>query len=96
MTRVVNVPPIDQQAIDAAVDDALSSLLPADLGDKPHLARALVAERLSAVAKHRSRTEVAAARDDDGASWDDVAHAFGISAHDAQEHFRTTQMGLPE
>jgi hypothetical protein len=78
------------------VESALAAVLPAGLGDKSHLARAVIAERISAVAKHRSRDEVAAALEEDGTTWDDVAHAFGISTHDAHEHFRTAPMGLPE
>jgi hypothetical protein len=93
---VVGVPHIAQETIDAAVDEALSHVLPADLGDKPHLALAVLAERMAAVAAHRSKSEVAAARDQDGMSWDDIAHAFGISPHDAQQRFLTTARGLPE
>jgi hypothetical protein len=48
------------------------------------------------VAKHQSRNEVSSALEKDGMSWDDIAHAFGISVHDAHEHFRTAPMGLPE
>jgi hypothetical protein len=93
---VAGVPQVAQGKIDAAVESALAAVLPADLGDKPHLARAVIAEQISAVAKHRSRNEVAAALEQDGSSWDDVAQAFGISTHDAHEHFRTAPMGLPE
>jgi hypothetical protein len=93
---VAAVPQVAQDTIDAAVESALAAVLPADVGDKSHLARAVIAERISAVAKHRSRSEVAAAVEEDGTSWDEVAHAFGISTHDAHEHFRTAPMGLPE
>jgi hypothetical protein len=60
------------------------------------LTRAVIADRISAVAKHCSRDEVAAAVDTGGTSWDDVAHAFGISTQDAHERFRTAPRGLPE
>ena len=93
---VVNVPQVAQEAIDAAVESALSQVLHTDLGDRTHLARAVIADRIAAVAKHRSRDEVAAAIDLDGRSWDEIAHAFGISPHDAHERFRTAPMGLPE
>jgi hypothetical protein len=93
---VVSVPQVAQEAIDAAVESAVSQALPADVGDKTHLARAVIADRIAAVAKHRSRDEVAAAVNEDGTSWDDIAHAFGISPHDAHERFRTSPRGLPE
>ena len=47
-----DVPHVDQQRIDAAVEEALAKVLPADLGAKPHLARSIIAERISAVALH--------------------------------------------
>ena len=90
------MPQLAQEAIDAAVDSALSQLLHTAPGDKSHLAQAVIADRLAAVAKHRARDEVAAAVDTDGTSWDEIAHAFGISPHDAHERFRTAPRGLPE
>ena len=39
-----------QRRIDAAVAEALSSLLPADLGEQPHLVRAVIAERIAGAA----------------------------------------------
>jgi hypothetical protein len=92
-----DVPHVDQQRIDAAVEEALAKVLPADLGAKPHLARSIIAERISAVALHICRTEVAAARDGQEATWEEVAHSFGISPHDANERFRTSgSLGVPQ
>jgi acyl-CoA reductase-like NAD-dependent aldehyde dehydrogenase len=91
---IATAPQVTHEALDAAVDQALAALLPA--GDQSHLARAAIAERLAAVAAHHATNEVAAARDQDGASWDDVAHAFGLSPRDAQARFRTRPPGLPE
>jgi hypothetical protein len=51
---------------------------------------------ISAVAHHRSRDEVAAACDADGVSWEDVGHAFGLSAKSSHEHFGTKPSGLPQ
>ena len=79
--------------IEAAVTEAVSKLVSGGLGDRPHLTRAIIAERVSAVAFHLTKTEVHAAVDD-GASWDDVGHAFGISSHDAHDRFRWEPMGL--
>ena len=65
-------------------------------GHRLWCARAVVAERISAVAHHRSRDEVSAACKVDGASWDDVGHAFGMSPKNAREHFGTKPSVLPQ
>ena len=83
-----------QRRIDAAVDAALAAVLPVDLGDQPKLVRTVLAQRLAAAATRLSRAEVMAARDHDGATWDDVAQAFGISRQAAHERFRTGPDGL--
>ena len=83
-----------QQDIDGAVDGLLA-LATAEGGGSAHLARAVLAERLSAVAHHRSRDEVAAACDA-GASWDDVGRAFGMSPENARQHFGKQPSGMPE
>jgi hypothetical protein len=84
-----------QQDIDGTVDGLLARVT-ADAGaGSEHLARAVLAERLSAVAHHRSRDEVAAACDA-GASWDDVGRAFGMSPENARQHFGKAPSGLPE
>ena len=92
--KAIDLPHLDQQRVDAAVETALANLLDGN-GEQGHLARALVAERLAAVAAHRVRAEVAAARDRDGASWEDVGQAFGVSSHDAHERFRTSAVPVP-
>jgi hypothetical protein len=89
------VPEIPLEAIEKAFEDALSAVLPDDLGERPHLARALTAQRFAAVANHCEHSEVAAANAQDGMSWDDIGHAFGISPSTARERFRTAPMGLP-
>jgi len=86
--------PPSQRRIDAAVQDVLSAVLPADPGDQPRLARAVLAQRLAAAATRISRAEVMAARDHDGATWEEVAQAFGISRQAAHERFRTGPDGL--
>jgi len=87
---------ITQQTIDTAVDEAIAGVLSGALASEPHLARAVIAERISAVAHHRSRDEVSAACHEDGMSWDDIGHAFGMSPKNAQEHFGTKPAGLPQ
>lgn len=82
------------RSIDQAVLDALVALLPRSLGPQPHLTRAVLADRIAAAATRLSRAEVMAARDRDGATWDDVADAFGITRQGAHERFRTGPDGL--
>jgi hypothetical protein len=82
------------RTIDQAVREALAALLPRTLGDQPHLTRAVIADRIAAAATRLSRAEVMAARDHDGATWDDVADAFGVTRQAAHERFRTGPDGL--
>src|SRR3954449_2768870 len=84
------------EAVNAAVEEMVARLVSGEAGVKPHLARALVAERVAAVAHHRTRDEVAAALERDGATWDEIAHAFGLSVGDAHQHFGAGPSGLPE
>lgn len=83
-----------QRAVDAATEAALAQLLPKNPGEQPHLARAVLADRLAAAATRLSRAEVMAAREFDAATWDEVAEAFGISRQAAHERFRTGPDGL--
>ena len=85
---------VTQESIDTAVDEAIARVL-SGVPDEPHLARAVIAERISAVAHHRSRDEVAAACEG-GSSWDDIGHAFGMSPQNAKEHFGSKPAGLPQ
>jgi hypothetical protein len=87
--------PVSTEAVHAAVDLAMAHAVPAELGERSHLVRAVIAERIGAVAEHTARNEVTAARQDDDATWDEVAHAFGISRQDAEQRFRTRPLGLP-
>lgn len=80
--------------IEAAVQEALATVCPSELGDQPRLVRALLAQRLAEAATRVSRAEVMAARDHDGATWDDVARAFEITRQAAHERFRTGPDGL--
>lgn len=82
------------RTIDQAVRDALVALLPRSLAEQPHLTRAVLAERIAAAATRLSRAEVMIARDQDGATWDDVADAFGVTRQAAHERFRTGPDGL--
>jgi acetyl esterase len=86
---------VDQQEIDAVVDDALARLASTNGGAAALVARATLAEQLSAVAHHRARDAVAAACTA-GASWDEIGHAFGMSADNVRQHFGSAQHGLPE
>ncbi len=63
-------------------------------GSQSRLERAAVADRISAAAERLSRAEVMAARDTEGASWQDVGDAFGITRQSAHERFCTGPDGL--
>src|SRR5262245_16004887 len=82
-----------QRAIDAALKAALAQLVP-DGASETHMMRAVLADRLASAATRLSRTAVMAAREFDGATWDDVADAFGVSRQAAHERFRTGPDGL--
>ena len=56
--------------------------------DQPHLARAAIADRLAVAAERLARAEVVAARNLDGATWQQVGDAFGIIRQSAHERFR--------
>src|SRR5437899_10274149 len=85
--------PADRR-VERAVQEALSALLPSAGGAQSHLTRAVLADRLAAAATRLSRAEVIAAREGDGATWDDVANAFGVTRQAAHERFRTGPDGL--
>jgi len=80
--------------VDRAVEDVLANLLPPSLGTQPHLTRAVLADQIAAAATRLSRAEVMAAREHDGATWDDVADAFEVTRQSAHERFRTGPDGL--
>src|SRR5438552_16299201 len=82
------------RGVERAIQDALAAVLPSSFGAQPHLTRAVLADRLAAAATRLSRSEVMAARERDGATWDDVADAFGVSRQAAHERFRTGPDGL--
>ena len=63
------------------------------VGSGSRLDRAVVASRLAKAADRVSRVEVMAARDA-GATWAEVAEAFGISTQAAHERFRSGPDGL--
>jgi DNA-binding transcriptional regulator YiaG len=92
---VAGVPSVPSDAIEAAIDEVMSRLVPHQADGGGHLARAVMGQRIAAVANHRSHTEVTAAREEDAMSWDDIGHAFGISPETARERFRSAPTGLP-
>jgi len=88
--------PVSAETVHAAVDLAMAHAVPAEMGKRSHLAQAVIAERIGAVAEHTAKNEVTAARQEDDATWDEVAQAFGISRQDAEQRFRTLPLGLPQ
>lgn len=61
---------------------------------QPHLAAAAAALALAEAADRLARAEVMAARDVDGATWEQVGAALGVSRQSAHERFRTGPDGL--
>lgn len=81
-----------------AVDDAVKRLLPsADSQELPasrHLRLAVMALAVAEAADRLARAEIMAARAEDGASWQDVGQALGITRQAAHERFRTGPGGM--
>lgn len=61
---------------------------------QPHLDAAATALLLAEVADRLARAEVMAAREVDGATWQQVGTALGMSRQSAHERFRTGPDGL--
>lgn len=60
-----------------------------DETDSPHLLRAVTAARLAAAADRLAHQHVALARNQEGATWEQVGEAFGTTKQSAHERFRT-------
>lgn len=84
------------QAARTAVRRLLSSrLVPTRrVEGQPHLDAAAAALLLADAADRLARAEVMAARDIDGATWEQVGIALGMSRQSAHERFRTGPDGL--
>lgn len=84
------------QAARAAVKRLLTSrLVPTRrVEGQPHLDAAAAALVLADAADRLARAEVMAARDIDGATWEQVGIALGMSRQSAHERFRTGPDGL--
>lgn len=84
------------QAARAAVRRMLTSrLVPTRrVEGQPHLDAAAAALMLADAADRLARAEVMAARDIDGATWEQVGIALGMSRQSAHERFRTGPDGL--
>jgi hypothetical protein len=81
-------PPSDAR-LRRTVAEAVDALVTARREPSPeqvHLARAVAADRLAAVAERLARAEVEAARQL-GASWREVGDAFGVIRQTAHERF---------
>lgn len=80
-----------------ALDRALESLLRArdgEEGPSRHLRVAAAALALADAADRLAREEILLARDVDGATWEQVGEALGISKQGAFERFRTGPDGM--
>ena len=81
-----------------ALDAAISSLVSASGGEDDevsrHLQVAAAALALAGAADRLAREEILVARDVDGATWEQVGEALGISRQGAFERFRTGPDGM--
>ena len=79
---------------DKAVGQELARLARAVAGPRSsRLERAAALLRIAENADRLARTEVAAARELDGASWTDVGDALGVSRQTAHERYRSGPSG---
>lgn len=74
----------------------LASVVTMALGDgsQQRLRVAVAARALADAADRLARVEVLAARELDGATWEQVGEAFGVSRQSAHERFRTGPDGM--
>ena len=79
--------------MDRQLEVDVADLVRAVAGSDSRLDRAVAASVLSKAADRFSRVEVMAAREA-GATWAEVAEAFGISTQAAHERFRSGPDGL--
>ena len=81
------------QALDAAVSSLVSASADDDAASR-HLQVAAAALALAGAADRLAREEIVVARDVDGATWEQVGEALGISKQGAFERFRTGPDGM--
>lgn len=78
-----------------SIEEAVRALVTSEAGSVgSHLERVIAALEVAAAAERLARIEVMAARDMDGASWNEVGKALGVSRQAAHERFRTGPDGL--
>jgi hypothetical protein len=83
------------QAVHTAVEELLAGQ--GDSHNRPtsrHLRVAVAALKVAEAADRFARTEIMAARDEDGATWEDVGQALDITRQAAHERFRTGPDGM--
>jgi hypothetical protein len=61
---------------------------------EPHMRAAVAALAIAEAAERLARAEVLAARESDGATWEQVGAALGVSRQTAHERFRTGPDGM--
>lgn len=82
------------RALDAAVSSLVAASKSGGEAASPHLQVAAAALALAQAADRLAREEILAARDADGATWEQVGEALGISKQGAFERFRTGPDGM--
>lgn len=91
--RSASVDPGAARAVHRAVADLLVSQSDVEVHSQ-HLRTAAAALALAQAADRLARAEIVLARDEDGATWEDVGEALGISRQAAHERFRTGPDGM--
>src|SRR3954454_21587423 len=81
-----------QRALSAAVDEIVRSR--SSVAATRHLELAAAALALAEAADRLARSEIITARDEDGATWEQVGESLGISRQAAHERFRTGPDGM--
>lgn len=86
------------RAVSRSLDEAISALLASEPAEADaasrHLRVAAAALALADAADRLARAEIMVARDEDGATWEQVGEALGISKQGAFERFRTGPDGM--
>jgi hypothetical protein len=85
-----------ESGVQRAVEGLLEGLTASEVlsAGQPHLRSAVAALAIAESAERLARAEIIAARDSDGATWEQVGAALGVSRQTAHERFRTGPDGM--
>ncbi len=92
--------PSGRGAVESAVRQAVEGLLEGQTAsearsdEQPHIRAAVAALAIAETAERLARMEIITARESDGATWEQVGTALGVSRQTAHERFRTGPDGM--